>query len=63
MPANAVVLDERDLVRTRNTPEHEDTYTAVVDSQAVTHYASEHPSASSSTISTALGIPRGRIRP
>ncbi len=63
MPDNVVVLDERDLARTYNTPAYEDPYTAVMDYEAVMRYASEHPNKGSSAISTALEIPRGRIRP
>ncbi|WP_255168496.1 hypothetical protein [Natrononativus amylolyticus] len=62
MPENAVVLDERDLARTYNTRSYADPWTAVLDYQAVMKYASEHPNKGSSAISSALEIPRGRVR-
>ncbi|MCU4972922.1 hypothetical protein OB955_09220 [Halobacteria archaeon AArc-m2/3/4] len=63
MPENVAVLDERDLARTYNTPAYDDPYAAVMDYQAVMRYASEHPNKGSGAISSALEIPRGRIRP
>ncbi|WP_276255598.1 hypothetical protein [Halomontanus rarus] len=63
MPDTPPIIDERDLARTYNTPAYEDPYAAVMDYEAVMRYASEHPNKGSSAISSALDIPRGRIRP
>lgn len=56
-------VDERALARTYNGGAYEDPWTAVLDYQTVMQYASEHPNKGSSAISSALEIPRGRIRP
>ncbi|MXV62809.1 hypothetical protein GS429_12180 [Natronorubrum sp. JWXQ-INN-674] len=57
------LIDERDLARTYDPRSYEDPWTAVLDYEAVMRYASEHPNKGSHAISTALEIPRSRIRP
>ncbi|ELZ08039.1 hypothetical protein C478_18497 [Natrinema thermotolerans DSM 11552] len=57
------LADERALARTYDGGAYEDGWAATLDYQAVMRYASEHPNKGSHAISTALEIPRGRIRP
>ena len=55
-----MVLDERDIARTYNTPAYEDPYAAVMDYEAVMRYAADHPNEGSAAIANTLDIPRGR---
>ncbi len=57
------VIDERDLARTYDGGAYADPWTVVLDYQAVMRYASHHPDNGSYAISTALDIPRSRVRP
>lgn len=56
------VIGERDLARTYDGGAYSDPWTAVLDYQAVLRYSSTHPNKGSSAISSALDLPRGRVR-
>ncbi|SDQ63607.1 hypothetical protein [Natronobacterium texcoconense] len=57
------LVTERELARTYDSQSYSDAYTAVEDYRRVTQYASEHPDERSTAISSALTLPRGRVRP
>ncbi len=57
------LVDRRALARTYDGGAYEDGWAAVLDYQAVMRYASEHPTKGSYAVSSALEIPRSRIRP
>ncbi|WP_137289044.1 hypothetical protein [Natronorubrum halophilum] len=62
MELDEPLIDERDLARTYDGGAYSDPWAAVLDYQAVVRYASQHPNKGSSAISSALEIPRGRVR-
>lgn len=62
MPDSEPIINEQELARTYNTPSYADPAEAVEDYRRVLEYASKHPSKGSSAISSALDLPRGRIR-
>lgn len=55
--------DAQALAATYNTPSYEEPWTAVEDYQRVLEYTADHPDKGSSAVSTALDLPRSRIRP
>ncbi|PGF15804.1 hypothetical protein CP556_06540 [Natrinema sp. CBA1119] len=63
MSSDGPILGEKEIARTYNTPSYADPFDAVEDYRRVLDYASRHPNKGSSAISTALELPRGRIRP
>lgn len=56
------IVSEVDFVRTYNTPSYEDPYDAVCDYERVLEWASKNPDRGSQAASTALELPRSRIR-
>ncbi|WP_440769933.1 hypothetical protein [Natronorubrum sp. DTA28] len=58
----SALVSERDLARTYDGGAYSDPWAAVLDYQAVMRYASHHPNKGSGAISSALEMPRGRIR-
>ncbi|ELY52479.1 hypothetical protein [Natronolimnohabitans innermongolicus] len=62
MEWDAPVLEARDLARTYDGGAYSDSWAAVLDFQAVLRYANTHPNKGSHAISSALEIPRGRVR-
>ncbi|AFZ71420.1 hypothetical protein [Natronobacterium gregoryi] len=63
MPPGPGLVSERALARTYHSHSYADAYDAVEDYRRVTRYASEQPQEGSSAVSSALELPRGRIRP
>lgn len=54
---------KRELVRTYSPPSYADPWQLVDDYERVIAYSANHPNKGSSAISSALNLPRGRIRP
>ncbi|AFZ73673.1 hypothetical protein [Natronobacterium gregoryi] len=63
MPSDRGLASERALARTYHSRSYTDAYEAVEDYRRVTQYASDHPRKGSGAVSTALELPRSRIRP
>lgn len=56
------IISEADFVRTYNTPSYDDPYDAVNDYERVRTWTSKNPDQGSQAASTALELPRSRIR-
>lgn len=65
MLADPTATDEakRELVRTYNPPSYPDPWDAVQDYERVIAYKAKYPNKGSQAVSSALNLPRGRIRP
>jgi len=63
MSAADPIIDEQALARTYDSRAYGDTWDAVEDYRRVMRYASHHPNKGSGAVSSALDLPRGRVRP
>ncbi|WP_011322698.1 hypothetical protein [Natronomonas pharaonis] len=64
MLSNSVDTDtaKRSLVETYDPPNYDDPWDAVEDYERVQRYTAKHPQQGSQAVSTAVDLPRGRIR-